>query len=236
MRVPEGCTSVAQREDGGPSGRAASVKLKRAERGELLQRLRDLYTQADSKREKARVLDELVARTGYHRKHAARLLRSKTMSRSSRRFYDDAVRDALVAAWEASGRVGSRRLKALIPELVTASRNDRPLPRAPGVRAKLLAMSTATIDRLLAPRRAVAIAEQRLARISEAIKSLAEFPDGEERRLLAAQCQRALDAIQRGHVPAEPRGREPPETRGGSPHGSGGRGAAQLSPTRGVKP
>jgi hypothetical protein len=56
--------------------------------------------------EKARILDEFVAVSGYHRKHAMRLLREgRTGKRSgprlARRVYDEAVREALVVLWEA---------------------------------------------------------------------------------------------------------------------------------------
>ena len=60
--------------------------------------------------EKVRILDEFVAASGYHRKHAMRLLREgRTGKRSgprlARRVYDEAVREALVVLWEASDRI-----------------------------------------------------------------------------------------------------------------------------------
>jgi hypothetical protein len=55
--------------------------------------------------EKGRILDEFVAVTGFHRKHAMRVLRGGHAQRRSavqlkRRRYD-AVHDALVVIWEA---------------------------------------------------------------------------------------------------------------------------------------
>lgn len=63
-------------------------------------------------------LDELVAVTGFHRKHAMRLLRSKgkfcrNWPRPERRLYGEAVLSALVVLWEASDRICGKRAAAL---------------------------------------------------------------------------------------------------------------------------
>jgi hypothetical protein len=63
---------------------------------------------------KGRILDELCATTGWHRKHAVRALRQhETVTsyevgspRERRRRYDATTKDALTALWEASDRVG----------------------------------------------------------------------------------------------------------------------------------
>src|SRR3954453_13382497 len=73
--------------------------------------------------EKGRILDELVAVTGFHRKHAMRVLRGGAANRRSaprpeRRLYDEAVSEVLIVLWEASDRVCGKRLKALAPILV----------------------------------------------------------------------------------------------------------------------
>lgn len=73
--------------------------------------------------EKAKILDEFVALTGYHRKHAIRVLRGEASTKETRtrnRLYDEAVRQALMVLWETVGRVCGKRLKALIPMLVYA--------------------------------------------------------------------------------------------------------------------
>ena len=75
--------------------------------------------------EKARILDEFVAVTGFHRKHAMRLLRSGGSAggggpRPGRRVYGEAVRTALLVVWEASDRVCGKRLRAIMPVLVEA--------------------------------------------------------------------------------------------------------------------
>ena len=66
-----------------------------------------------------------------------------------RRCYDDAVRDTLVILWEASDRICGKRLKALMPTLVEAMERHGHLRLGPEIRAGLLAMSAATIDRSL---------------------------------------------------------------------------------------
>jgi hypothetical protein len=90
----------------------------------LVATIRDRY-QAAARRDKQRILDEFVALTGYHRKHAVRVLGSaideEQPSRPPReRIYGVAVRDALVMLREASDRVCGKRLKPLQPTLVTA--------------------------------------------------------------------------------------------------------------------
>jgi hypothetical protein len=104
--------------------------------------------------EKRRILDEFVAVTGFHRKHAMRLLRReqpscRSGSRPERRLYDDAVREALIVAWEASDRVCGKRLRPLLPVLVEAMERHGHMQLAPKVQSDLLAMSAATMDRAL---------------------------------------------------------------------------------------
>ena len=62
--------------------------------------------------------------------------------------------EALLPLWEASDRLcGKQRLAALLPLLVESLERHGHLALEPGVREKLLTMSSATIDRLLAPER-----------------------------------------------------------------------------------
>ena len=122
-------------------------------RDELVNALARRYA-VGSRHEKTRILDEFVAITGFHRKHAMRLLRSGPSvrgpeARATRRIYDDADREALVVLWEASDRICGKRLKALIPTLVDAMERHGHLQLGPEIRAGLLAMSAATIDRSL---------------------------------------------------------------------------------------
>ena len=104
-----------------------------ATRDELLGALTARYVRA-SLADKGRIVTEFVAVTGYHRKHAARLLRGRvrvdrSRPRPKRRLYDDAVREAVVVLWEASDRICGKRLKPLIPMLVAAMERHGHLAR-----------------------------------------------------------------------------------------------------------
>jgi hypothetical protein len=111
--------------------------------------------------EKAQILDEFVAVSGYHRKHAIRLLNGQRNSSSeqnisnkigySRRIYDEAVKEALIITWEAADRICGKRLKAILPDLVDAMERHGHLKLDPEARGRLLKVSAATIDRLLSP-------------------------------------------------------------------------------------
>ena len=108
--------------------------------------------------EKTRILDEFAAVTGHHRKHAMRLLRNgpsdrEPALRAQRRVYDESVREALIVLWEASDRICGKRLKALIPTLLPAMERHGHVDLVPEIRAALLAISAATIDRALRPQR-----------------------------------------------------------------------------------
>jgi hypothetical protein len=108
---------------------------------------------------KGRVLAELCAVTGWHRKHAVRTLRRhgtstlalvETGERVSRkRRYGAEIKDALVALWEASDRICGKRLKVMIPSLQPALQRHGRLELGKGERALLLDVSAETIDRLL---------------------------------------------------------------------------------------
>jgi hypothetical protein len=128
-------------------------KVSMATRDELLEAVGKRYRQG-GREEKARILDEFAAVTGYHRKHAMRLLRCPGLSRRDRprpqrRIYDEAVQSALVVLWEASDRICGKRLKPLVSLLVEAMERHGHLRLEEAVRDRLLTMSAATIDRML---------------------------------------------------------------------------------------
>ena len=82
-------------------------------------------------------------------------VRSSSGARPQRRIYDDAVRQALVTAWEAADRICGKRLKALLPTLLEAMDRHGHLALDAAVRSRLLTMSAATIDRALGEQRIV---------------------------------------------------------------------------------
>lgn len=138
-------------------------------RQELVKAIRERYV-ASSSADKHRILDEFVALTGYHRKHAIRILRSTSAEPVQRassprsRVYDEAVREALVVLWEASDRICGKRLKALVPILLPALEKHGHVSLDETVRQRLLAMSASTINRLLASRRETSQRRQGKAR------------------------------------------------------------------------
>jgi hypothetical protein len=84
-------------------------QISMAARGELVVALFGRYALGNRK-ERGRMLDEFVAVTGLHRKHAMRVLRAgqpgqRSGPRRARRLYNDAVREALIVLWEASDRI-----------------------------------------------------------------------------------------------------------------------------------
>src|SRR6202035_1077021 len=100
------------------------TRMTHAARAELANAIRSRYGAATGSA-KRKILDEFIAASGYHEKSAIRVLNGtravrdrQTRKRPS--LYDEASRAALIVLWEASDRVCGKRLKALMPILLTA--------------------------------------------------------------------------------------------------------------------
>jgi len=130
------------------------TQLTHAARIELARSLRRRY-QAASSRAKKQILHEFIAVSGYHPKYAVHLLNAADGAAAPRRgrvrpsIYDDAARQALIVLWEASDRICGKRLKPLLRILLPALERHGHLKLDEAIRGKVLAMSAATIDRLL---------------------------------------------------------------------------------------
>ncbi len=126
-------------------------------RRELLTSIKQKYGSV-SWADKGRILDGFVAATGYGRKYATQLLNSsetpdKSKTRPASQKYDDQVRQALLAVWCAANKICSKRLVPFLPELVRAMEHHGHLRLPADVRANLLSISAATVDRMLQPER-----------------------------------------------------------------------------------
>src|ERR1017187_292249 len=135
-------------------------RIRLTTRRELTAAIKQRYQAADRVGKKM-ILDEFTQVTGYHRKHAIRVLTTQPTSepktRAVRRVYQEAVKEALIVLWEASDRICGKRLKALLPLLVEAMERHGHLQLEEGVRTQLFAMSASTIDRQLHPVREQAV-------------------------------------------------------------------------------
>ncbi len=108
---------------------------------------------AAKRAEKGRILDEFSATTGMHRKAAIRLLNRKAgpaVKKGGRpRRYGPEVSEVVVRLWKVGDRMCGKLLAAVMEELVEALERHGELELTPGVRAQLLSISPATIDRIL---------------------------------------------------------------------------------------
>jgi hypothetical protein len=175
--------------------------LTREAKVQLASSLRRRY-QAASSRSKKQILGEFVEVSGYHPKYAIHLLNAAEPSAPARRgrvrptIYDDAAKQALIVLWEASDRVCGKRLKPLLRILLPALERHGHLRLDEVIRTKVLAMSAATIDRLLrAPRNAART--RKLRRVTPeirrriAVRTFADWnepPPGSMEMDLVAHC------------------------------------------------
>jgi hypothetical protein len=153
-----------------------STHISKHAKQEVLEALHERYRNA-SKIDKTSILDEFVVLAGCHRKHAIRLLTGVDPIRhdahpSSRQIYSEAVRQALIVLWEAADRICGKRLKAILPTLIPTLERHGHLRLDPTVRQLLLAVSPATIDRLLAPIRGTAGRRRKRKRVTESSRQI----------------------------------------------------------------
>lgn len=113
-----------------------------------------------SKKQKSRILDEFVASTGYNRSYARRALnqannkdfrRRKRQKTVANKRYDLEVLKVLTRLWVIQNYICGKRLKPFIPELIRILKRDGEIEVSLEIEEKLLTISAATIDRLLAP-------------------------------------------------------------------------------------
>lgn len=142
-----------------------TMRQKMAVTGEL----RDRY-QKSKKREKITILNEFTKLTGYNRSYASQILnqskllgyvhvagktikyiRDHKKRRKKKRYYDHDVLIALKKLWEGADFICSKRLAPYLEEYITVLERCGEIKLTHEVREKLLTISPATIDCLLAP-------------------------------------------------------------------------------------
>ncbi len=136
-----------------PKGEAEGAMMSQQSKKELLEVVRERYVTAKRK-EKQRILDELVAATGYHRKYAIRVLRHAgekglIRKRGRKKMYQGEVVIALEQIWEVCGRICSKRLQPFLPEILKVLERVGALTLSTEAKKLLLSMSRASIDRCL---------------------------------------------------------------------------------------
>jgi hypothetical protein len=134
------------------------VGLTMAERKAVTKTIARRYGRSN-KTEKAVMLDELCALTGWTRDHARRALRVAAKegappARAPRpRIYGQDVAEPLRMIWATLNGPSGKRLAPFMAEIVHVLERHGELALSPDVRAKLLRISAATIDRMLAAER-----------------------------------------------------------------------------------
>jgi hypothetical protein len=135
------------------------VTVTRASLQEYAAKQRERY-QGAPRAEKHRLLDEVVAVTGIHRKAAIRLLRRAPRPRARPgpggrpRAYGPEVAAAAEVLWQATGRIGAHRLQPFVPELLDRLLRYGELTLTPAIDKLVRQASRPTLARLLAPARA----------------------------------------------------------------------------------
>ncbi|MBI5626888.1 MAG: transposase, partial [Nitrosomonadales bacterium] len=120
------------------------------------------------KKEKGRILDDLVALTGYNRWYVVGLMRwdgkviragrrvrlvgdlRKKAKRTRQRLYDETVQHGLKEIWAIMVFICGKRLAAILPEVIPILEKHREIVLDMPTRKKLLQISASSIDRLLA--------------------------------------------------------------------------------------
>lgn len=127
-------------------------------KNELLEVVRPRYLKA-SKFEKQKILDELTSATGYHRKHAIRVLKNKVQvqnhfkgkTKTYQALYRGEVVQALEQIWEIYGQICSKRLQPFLPEAIRVLERCKEINLSKDTKELLLKISSASIDRCLRP-------------------------------------------------------------------------------------
>ena len=115
---------------------------------EYTTKMRERYARMTGRRAKIKLLDELVAVTGWERKHANKVIlgqKRKSGSKGQRgapQQYDEAVVEALKSCWLVMDQPCGKRMKDMLPIWVDYLKTTKT------IKAQLEQISVASIDRL----------------------------------------------------------------------------------------
>jgi hypothetical protein len=151
-------------------GAEYQMGLTMRERRSVVRVTADRYRKA-GRREKRTILDELIEATEYNRRYASWLLRehgkatwvgrglkligyvSQKQERRGRPKYNGRVVEALKRIWAIMDFICGKRLAAAMKEVVPILEGNKEIRLDKQTRDKLMTISAATIDRVLAPER-----------------------------------------------------------------------------------
>jgi hypothetical protein len=125
-------------------------------KNELVEAVQPRYLKAN-KFEKQKILDEFTSATGYHRKHAIRVLKNKVQVhncltgkiKTYKSLYRGEVVQALEQIWEIYGHICSKRLQPFLPEAIRVLERCQEINLSQASKELLLKISSASIDRCL---------------------------------------------------------------------------------------
>lgn len=125
-------------------------------KNELVEVVQPRYLKAN-KFEKQKILDEFTSATGYHRKHAIRVLKNKEQvqnrltrkTKTYKSLYRGDVVQALEQIWEIYGHICSKRLQPFLPEAIRVLERCQEIHLSQATKELLLKISSASIDRCL---------------------------------------------------------------------------------------
>jgi hypothetical protein len=127
------------------------------------------------------MVDEFCVNTGHERKYAIKLLNGSRMGRMRRggpkRIYDEEVKEALKAIWLISDQLCSKLLKPVM-ELYLKSYERRHGRLKATVREKLLRISPASMDRVLASERVAEAKWRRRPKPCNGVRKIVPIHEG----------------------------------------------------------
>lgn len=119
--------------------------------------LRETYLRSSSKKEKGRILDEYCKNTGQERKYAIKKFRYKagvkpegSQRKARKEYYDGRVKSALAALWKIFDYPCGARLEPLLKDEARKLRTCGEITCSDETLAKLLEITSSTIDKKLA--------------------------------------------------------------------------------------